>query len=115
MKKVFNFIRNIIITIIVIVLPFFLVILLVPKDVLCAIENRIDIVALAVSLYSLEISIAIAFLIYWLETRDSKKEEVLRKQKARCMMYSELVNALEGAYELPVKIEKLNQKYDLEG
>ena len=98
MKKVFNFIKNLIITIIVVALPILLMILFVPADLLSVIDNRIDIVALAVSLYSLEMSIAIAFLIYWLETRDSKNEETLRKQKARCMMYSELENALEGAY-----------------
>ena len=82
----------------VVVLPILLVIWFVPVDLLSDIDNRIDIVALVVSLYSLEISIAIAFLIYWLETRDSKNEEALRKKKARCMMYSELENALEGAY-----------------
>lgn len=98
MKKVFNFIKNLIITIIVVALPILLMILFVPADLLSVIDNRIDIVALAVSLYSLEMSIAIASLIYWLETRDSKNEEALRKKKARCMMYSELENALEGAY-----------------
>lgn len=82
----------------VVALPILLVIRFVPADLLSVMDNRIDIVALAVSLYSLEISIVIAFLIYWLETRDSKNEEAMRKQKARCMMYSELENALEGVY-----------------
>uniref|UniRef100_UPI004057C2DE hypothetical protein n=1 Tax=Agathobacter sp. TaxID=2021311 RepID=UPI004057C2DE len=98
MKKVFNLIKNIIIVILAVALPILLVIWFVPADLLSVIDNRIDIVALAVSLYSLEMSVAIAFLIYWLETRDSKNEEAIRKQKARCMMYSELENALEGAY-----------------
>lgn len=98
MSKIFNFIKNLILVIVVTVLPIILVILFVPLDELCVIENRIDIVALGISLYSLEMSIVIAFLIYWLETRDSKNEEAIRKQKARCMMYSELENALEGAY-----------------
>lgn len=98
LKKGLKFIKNIIITGMVIIAPLWGMLAFIPKEVLSAMDNRIDILALGVSLYSLEMSIAIAFLIYWLETRDSKKEETIRKQKARCMMYSELENALEGVY-----------------
>lgn len=98
MKKILNLIRNFIIILLILVLPILLIILSVPSDLLCSIDERLDVVALGVSIYSLEMSIVIAFLIYWLQTKDSQKEESNRKEKARCMMYSELENALEGAY-----------------
>ena len=98
MKKFFNLIRNLIIVLLIFILPILLIILFVPLDLFFSIDARLDVVALGVSIYSLEMSIVIAFLIYWLQAKDSQKEEVNRKQKARCMMYSELENALEGAY-----------------
>ena len=98
MKKILNLIRSLITILVIFALPMLLIIVSVPLDLLYSMDHRLDIIALGISIYSLEMSIVIAFLIYWLQSKDSQKEEANRKEKARCMMYSELENALEGAY-----------------
>lgn len=97
-KKIFEFVGKIVLTIIIFLLPIGVIYFCIPTEYLYAIDNRINVVGLYISAFSLATSIFIAVLIYWLQNNNTKREERLRRQKAQLMMYSELESALEGVY-----------------
>lgn len=98
LKRLLNFAGKLLFTILIFILPISIINIFIPKELLYALDNRINVVGLYISAFSLATSIFIAVLIYWLQNSNTKREERLRRQKAQLMMYSELESALEGVY-----------------
>lgn len=98
MRRFLKIIIKLILVVFIFGLPLASMLWVIPTEILFSAEERVSVISLGVSIYSLEMSGVIAFLIYWLQTQDNKYEEKKLREKARCMMYSELENALEGAY-----------------
>lgn len=98
LRKLLSLSGKLLFMFLIFLLPIMIISWFIPKESLYALDNRINVVGLYISAYSLVMSIFIALLIYWLQNSNSKKEEGLRRQKAQLMMYSELESALEGVY-----------------
>lgn len=98
LKRLLSFAGKLLFTILIFILPISIINIFIPKELLYALDNRINVVGLYISAFSLATSIFIAVLIYWLQNSNTKREERLRRQNAQLMMYTELESALEGVY-----------------
>lgn len=98
MKRILDIIWKTILIIAIFISPIIAINIAVPYEMLSLPANRMDIVSLYISAYSLVMSVFIAILIYLLQNSDVKRDMNLRKKRAQSMMYAELEIALEGIY-----------------
>lgn len=99
-KQVGKWLSILLVTVVIIILPFLIYIYLLPSE-LHIIDNLLTFIGLLIAYYTLWATLFIAIFIYWLQKRNSEKEEEQRIEQAKAAMLLEIENAFEMYLFIP--------------